>query len=74
MTPHLLQKSGVGDPDALTAAGLTPLIALPSVGAGVQDHPAIGMIFQGERNPRRTTGAVQNPNHRDAPPPKRTRA
>ncbi len=37
-TPHLLQLSGIGDPDRLRAAGIDPLHALPGVGENLQDH------------------------------------
>ncbi len=38
-SPVLLQLSGVGSPDALAAAGVTPLHDLPGVGQNLQDHP-----------------------------------
>jgi choline dehydrogenase len=31
-SPQLLQLSGVGEPDALRAAGVVPRVALPGVG------------------------------------------
>ena len=37
-SPHILQLSGVGDGDALKAAGVTPVHHLPGVGANLQDH------------------------------------
>jgi choline dehydrogenase-like flavoprotein len=37
-TPHLLELSGIGDPEVLTAAGLPVLHALPGVGANYMDH------------------------------------
>jgi choline dehydrogenase len=37
-SPHILQLSGVGDPDRLTAAGVAPVHALAGVGANLQDH------------------------------------
>ena len=37
-SPHILQLSGIGDPEALTAAGVTPVHDLSGVGANLQDH------------------------------------
>lgn len=37
-SPHLLMLSGIGDPDALRAADLTPRHELPGVGRNLQDH------------------------------------
>jgi choline dehydrogenase len=37
-SPQILNLSGIGDPDALRAAGISPLHALPGVGANLQDH------------------------------------
>jgi len=37
-SPHVLQLSGVGDPEHLGRVGITPLHALPGVGRNLQDH------------------------------------
>ena len=37
-TPQLMQLSGIGAPDALRAAGVTPTVELPGVGQNLQDH------------------------------------
>jgi choline dehydrogenase len=37
-TPQLLQLSGVGNADELTALGITPVHHLPGVGENLQDH------------------------------------
>lgn len=37
-SPQLLQLSGIGDPDWLRAAGVSPVIDLPGVGRNLQDH------------------------------------
>ncbi|HLJ03710.1 MAG TPA: choline dehydrogenase [Solirubrobacteraceae bacterium] len=37
-SPQLLQLSGVGKPEELRAAGVTPVHDLPSVGENLQDH------------------------------------
>ncbi len=37
-SPHILQLSGIGDPDALKAAGVTPVQELKGVGENLQDH------------------------------------
>ncbi|KIW13496.1 hypothetical protein PV08_08684 [Exophiala spinifera] len=38
-TPHVLQLSGVGPKDVLTAAGVTVKLDFPAVGSNFQDHP-----------------------------------
>ncbi len=40
-SPQLLQRSGIGPSDALAAAGVTPLVALPGVGPGFRDHAKV---------------------------------
>ena len=37
-SPQILQLSGLGDPEALQAQGITPVQALPGVGQNLQDH------------------------------------
>ena len=45
-SPHLLMLSGVGDRDALRAAGVDPRIHLPGVGADLQDHVVAPLRFR----------------------------
>jgi choline dehydrogenase len=40
-TPAILQRSGIGDPARLHAAGITPTHSLPGVGANLHDHPMV---------------------------------
>ncbi len=44
-SPHLLQLSGIGDPDVLAAAGISPLVESPGVGRGLQDHLSVPVIM-----------------------------
>jgi choline dehydrogenase len=44
-SPHLLQLSGIGDPDVLDAAGVRPLITNVGVGKGLQDHLSAPVIM-----------------------------
>ncbi|OJD15000.1 hypothetical protein AJ78_04722 [Emergomyces pasteurianus Ep9510] len=37
-SPLILQRSGIGDPNKLRAAGIKPLVDLPGVGLNFQDH------------------------------------
>ena len=37
-TPQLLELSGIGNPEVLTKAGITPRVELPGVGENLQDH------------------------------------
>ncbi|WP_396642112.1 GMC family oxidoreductase [Microbacterium sp.] len=50
-TPRLLMLSGIGDPDALSALGIRPRVALPEVGANFQDHPLIEGVTARARAP-----------------------
>ncbi len=40
-TPTILQRSGVGDPDRLRRAGVSPSVESPLVGSNLHDHPMI---------------------------------
>ncbi len=40
-TPAILQRSGVGDPARLRAAGVTTVVDLPGVGGNLHDHPMV---------------------------------
>ena len=44
-TPKLLQLSGIGNPDTLRSLKIEPLVSLPDVGQGMQDHPLVPMYF-----------------------------
>mmetsp|Transcript_91100 Transcript_91100/g.260147 ORF Transcript_91100/g.260147 Transcript_91100/m.260147 type:complete len:242 (-) Transcript_91100:99-824(-) len=46
-TPTLLMKSGIGRRQDLLDVGLgEPVVELPDVGHKLQDHPAVGLVFQ----------------------------
>ena len=45
-SPQLLQLSGIGAPDDLRPAGVAVRHDLPGVGANLQDHPFVTVIFQ----------------------------
>ena len=45
-TPQLLQLSGVGAADHLTAVGITPIVESPRVGTNLTDHPAAAMSWE----------------------------
>lgn len=44
-TPHILQLSGVGPAGSLKAAGIKVKKDLAAVGANLQDHPNVNMMF-----------------------------
>jgi choline dehydrogenase len=46
-SPAILQRSGVGPPEVLTAAGIACVHDLPGVGANLHDHPAFVVGFAG---------------------------
>ena len=45
-TPHILELSGIGRPDALQAAGVAPRVVLPGVGENLQDHLQLRTIYK----------------------------
>ncbi len=45
-SPQLLQLSGIGAADTLSAAGITPLLDNPAVGGNLQDHLAVVYSFK----------------------------
>jgi choline dehydrogenase-like flavoprotein len=45
-TPHLLELSGVGRPDALARIGRPVIHALPGVGENLQDHLQLRTVFK----------------------------
>ena len=52
-TPAILQRSGVGDPALLRAAGIEPLVDLPGVGRNLHDHPLAEVEFAGSEDLKR---------------------
>jgi choline dehydrogenase-like flavoprotein len=45
-TPQLLMLSGIGEPDQLAEHGIAPRVALPGVGADLQDHPSVMLMYR----------------------------
>jgi choline dehydrogenase len=45
-SPHILQLSGIGDPDRLAEAGVKTVHALPGVGENLQDHLDVVMNWR----------------------------
>jgi choline dehydrogenase len=45
-SPQILQLSGVGEPEALRAVGVTPTHNLPGVGANLQDHLDMSLSWE----------------------------
>ncbi len=46
-SPALLLRSGIGPGDELRAVGVTPIVDLPGVGRGLQDHPLVVLPLTG---------------------------
>jgi 4-pyridoxate dehydrogenase len=44
-TPQLLMLSGIGDPEALRAHGITVRVPLPAVGRNLQDHVSVTVAY-----------------------------
>ncbi|MBX2824868.1 MAG: choline dehydrogenase [Gammaproteobacteria bacterium] len=49
-SPQLLMLSGIGPPDHLRKLGITPRLALPSVGQHLQDHAAVILQFESKKS------------------------
>ncbi|MCE6960674.1 GMC family oxidoreductase N-terminal domain-containing protein [Cereibacter sphaeroides] len=45
-SPHILELSGIGDPEVLKAAGVEVVAAAPAVGANLQDHLQLRLVFK----------------------------
>jgi choline dehydrogenase-like flavoprotein len=45
-TPHLLQLSGIGPAETLRDAGIEPLLDRPGIGANLQDHLQLRMVYE----------------------------
>lgn len=45
-SPHLLELSGVGQGAALQAAGIAPQVEVPGVGANLQDHLQLRLVYK----------------------------
>jgi choline dehydrogenase len=45
-TPHILQLSGIGPADLLHAHGIRPRVDAPGVGANLQDHLQLRMVYR----------------------------
>jgi choline dehydrogenase len=45
-SPHILQLSGIGDPDELAKHGVGVVHALPGVGANLQDHLDVTLCYE----------------------------
>jgi choline dehydrogenase len=45
-SPHILQLSGIGDPDELVRHGIAPVHALKGVGANLQDHLDVTLSWE----------------------------
>lgn len=45
-SPHLLELSGIGNPDVLRNAGIDVVRAVPSVGENLQDHLQLRVVFK----------------------------
>ncbi|MCC2954943.1 GMC family oxidoreductase N-terminal domain-containing protein [Massilia sp. IC2-477] len=57
-SPQILQLSGIGDAGELQRHGIAPVADLPGVGANLQDHLQLRMIFKVEGVPTLNTRAT----------------
>ncbi|KAI1155364.1 alcohol oxidase-like protein [Nemania diffusa] len=54
----LLERSGIGNPQILKQAGVEPIIELPRLGDGYQDHHLQGYPYKSSLNPDETHDAI----------------
>jgi choline dehydrogenase-like flavoprotein len=45
-SPQLLELSGIGRPDVIENIGVEPKFELPGVGQNVQEHVALGVLYE----------------------------
>jgi choline dehydrogenase len=45
-SPHILERSGIGQAERLSALGIRPIIDHPGVGENLQDHLQLRMVYQ----------------------------
>lgn len=45
LTPGILARSGIGDPDELASIGVDTVLSRPGVGANLSDHPATAVLL-----------------------------
>jgi choline dehydrogenase-like flavoprotein len=57
-TPQLLMLSGIGDPAALKAHGIEPLVPLPGVGRNLQDRYEVAIVNRMKRDWAPLNGAT----------------
>lgn len=57
-TPSLLERSGVGNPGVLTAAGVPVVAELPGVGEGYEDHHLLAYPYLNTLKPEDTLDAL----------------
>ncbi|KAF9524382.1 hypothetical protein CPB83DRAFT_610154 [Crepidotus variabilis] len=57
-SPAILQRSGVGPSDVLSAAGVSVKVALPGVGQGMTDHVATAIYYK-VKDGVQTAGSIQ---------------
>lgn len=48
-SPQLLMLSGVGPADVLRKAGVSVVLDLPGVGANLQDHPCVPLLYRSKK-------------------------
>lgn len=57
-TPAILERSGIGNPQVLKKVGVQPIVELPGVGEGYEDHHLIGYPYKSSLNPDETHDAI----------------
>ncbi|KAI1477933.1 putative alcohol oxidase [Daldinia eschscholtzii] len=57
-TPAILERSGIGNPEILKKAGVQPVVDLPGVGHGYEDHHIIGYPYRSSLNPDESHDAI----------------
>lgn len=65
-SPAILERSGIGRKDVLTAANIPVLYDLPGVGENLQDHLNCGLSIEAQDHIPTRDDAIRDPNERKA--------
>lgn len=57
-SPTILERSGIGNPEVLKKAGVEPLVDLPGVGHGYEDHHLVGYPYKSNLTPDESHDAI----------------
>ncbi|KAI1290632.1 alcohol oxidase-like protein [Xylaria venustula] len=56
--PAILERSGIGSSQILEQAGIKPLVEVPGIGQGYEDHLLVGYPYKSSLNPEETHDSI----------------